>query len=336
MEAPVRILYVAKHGEHDNQDEMAIAHALGVLGHEVVRVHEMRRHRRHNAGVFDELPPSAPLSSYDFCLFHKWETVSEIQEVAAVMPCAFWYFDLISNDDDPTLRERMARRRRWFDDVIPHCVTAFLTDGDWVNRWNGRRVREDHRVGGEFRPGDGKMIHWLMQGADERNVGYGVPRFTSTPEILFTGTRYHGTKRAEHIDRLQTRYGSRFGVVGENQRQSPRRHGRELADLFASCKVVVAPDGPCTDRYWSNRVYLTAGFGGYLIHPLCKGLEPHYNTAELRQYRDRDELERMIDYALECSSEIPTMRMFGLHATQQRNLYRHRCEVLVNTMRGLI
>lgn len=318
----MRILYVAKHNSGDNDDEGSIAHALEVLGHEVVRVHEMRRHRPRNGDIAAEIPPGR----YDFCLFHKWEVVSEIAVVARMMPCCFWYFDLISNTDDPTLSDRMARRRKWFEDVMPHCRTAFLTDGDWVDRRNsewGPRAR-------------GQTIYWLMQGADERYVGHGVPRFPDTPDILFTGTRYHGTRRAEHIDRLQARYGGRFGVVGENQRQSPRRHGRELADLFASCKVVVAPDGPCTDRYWSNRIYLTAGFGGYLIHPLCKGLEPHYNTAELRQYRDRDELDRMIDYAIECPSEIPTMRMFGLHATQQRNLYRHRCEVLVDTMKSLL
>lgn len=327
----MRILFVAKHGDHDNQDELAITHALTKLGHEVIEVQELRRHRPFQEDIISAVKrASGGSSEFDFCLFLKWEVVSEIAVVARMMPCCFWYFDLISNTDDPTLSDRMAWRRRWFNDVIPHCVTAFLTDGDWVEEVNGDSA-------GWGRP----KVHWLMQGADERYVGmgesiYGKHPEVSYPDILFTGTRYHGAKRADHITRLERRYGSRFGVIGENQRQSPRRHGRELADLFASCKVVVAPDGPCTDRYWSNRVYLTAGFGGYLIHPLCKGLEPHYNTAELRQYRDRDELERMIDYALECPSEIPTMRMFGLNATVQRNLYRHRCEWLADVMRGLL
>ena len=329
----MRILYVAKFGNHDNCDEEAIAYALEQLGHTVERVHESRRYR-------EGLPIGAYLYGaqgvYDFCLFHKHEVVSEVAAIAEVIPCAFWYFDLLSNDDDPTLAARMQQRRRWFRDVIQHCVTAFVTDGDWVDHWNNGDPRErvSFQNEGQNRYSDVK-IHWLMQGADERFVGLGEPRFKPAPDILFTGTRHHGRKREEHVAELERRYGNRFGVVGET-RQTPRKHGRELADLFASTKVVVAPDGPCTDRYWSNRVYLTAGLGGYILHPELKGLQPHYNTAEVRQYRSREELYRMIDYALECPGEIPSMRMFGHHATVQRNLYRHRCQDLIRVMEGVL
>lgn len=345
----MRILYVAKHASGDNDDEGAIAHALEVLGHSVVKVQESRRQRIDgHQGILRVIQRESMGKPIDFCLFHKWEVVSEIAEVSRHWPCVFWYFDLIANDDDPTLALRMQQRRRWFYDVIPHCTTAFLTDGDWVDRWNSGDPRQRVVFASDDNPTAPRVtefvdrpLHWLMQGADERYVGMGESIYdkypqADYPDILFTGTRFHGAKRADHIARLERRYGSRFGVIGENQRRSPRRHGRALADLFATCKVVVAPDGPTTDRYWSNRIYLTAGLGGYLIHPYCAGLEPHYNTAEVRQYRNRDELERMIDYALSCPAEIPTMRMSGLHATKQRNLYRHRVEVLTETVRKLL
>jgi hypothetical protein len=320
----MRILYVAKHNSGDNDDEGAIAHALGKLGHEVIPVHEMRRRREGNAEI-----SRWAKGTYDFCLFHKWETVSELAEVAQKTPCAFWYFDMIANDDDPTLAVRMQTRRRWFNDVMPHCVTAFLTDGDWVDYHNGYCAPS-------------RKVHWLMQGTDERYVGLGVPQpGWDFPEILFTGTRHHGRKREEHIAELEARYGHRFGVIGEVARTghiSRRVHGRELADLFASVKVVVAPDGPCTDRYWSNRVYLTCGLGGFLIHPRCKGLWDHYHPEEIVTYTDRDHLHDLIRRSLDPANEESRQgwRKAGLRATIHRNLYRHRCQELVAKMKELL
>lgn len=324
----MRILYVAKHNSGDNDDEGAIAHALEVLGHEVGKVHELPKHR--TGRDLSELI-EAQMCLYDFCLFHKWEDIAELRSVARSIPCAFWYFDLISNDDDPTLKVRMANRRRWFGEVMKHCVTAFCTDGDWVDQWNNSPAGLTMVV---------PKIHWLMQGADERYVGPGTSVYdkhpeADLPEILFTGTRHHGAKRESFIREMEQVYGSRFGTVGET-RQNPRRHGRQLADLFASVKVVVAPDGPCTDRYWSNRVYLTLGLGGLLLHPDCRGLQQHYRPADLLYYGDRQHLHELLDRLREDPKNEGGMRERGLRATVQSNLYRHRCEELVRIMEGYV
>src|SRR5688572_11058734 len=104
----MRILYVCKINSGDNDDEGSIAHALRVLGHEVVCVHERRRHRPTNVGN--------TLASVraDFCLFHKWETVSEIELVSRNMPVVFWYFDMVRPvDNDPTLQARSLSRIKW-------------------------------------------------------------------------------------------------------------------------------------------------------------------------------------------------------------------------------
>ena len=334
----MRILYVAKHDSGDNDDEGAIAHALDVLGHRVVKVHELRRHRPHQGDIIQEIRKAngGTAEGFDFCLFHKWEVISEVADVSRLMPCAFWYFDLISNADDHGLAERMERRRRWFDDVIPYCKTAFLTDGDWVAKWN-------NGLGVDPAAARGPGLYWLMQGMDERHVerrpGRDNPKYPDTPEIIFTGTRYHGAKRAEHIAQLQAHYRERFAVIGESPRISPRRHGRDLADLFASTKVVVAPDGPCTDRYWSNRVYLTSGLGGCLVHPYCAGLVDlgHYTPdLELTTYRNRLACVDRIDALLANQGFREGMVDRALYATVDRNLYRHRCGQLVATMRGLL
>lgn len=306
MENYVKILFVARHGCGDNQDEEAIAHALRQLGHEVFCVHEMRRHRNGASLLVDA----------DFCLCLKWPTVSELAEVAKRMPCAYWHFDMIrSQVDDPTLRARSESRIRWCRDVNPHVVLGFHTDGDFV--------AEDET---------GKL-RWLMQGADERTLGYGaeVPEWPKDVDIIFTGMKHHGRDRANHIDHLQQRWGDRFAVVGDG---GPKRrlHGRELADLFASVKIVVAPDGPNTDRYWSNRAYLTLGLGGFLLHPHCEWLRLHYVHSELHCYHDRDQLDNLIENYLDNPDEREALRRRGHEATKRKNLYRHRCAQLVKMM----
>lgn len=309
----MKILYVARHDPQDNQDELAIGHALEQLGHEVTRVHELRRHRTE---------PLKDTGRFDFCLFHKWATVSEIAELRC--PAAFWYFDMIRPiDGDATLSARSDSRVNWMRDVLalPNVVAGFCTDGDWV-------ADDPHRSG---------KLRWLMQGADERYVGFGTadPNY-SGPEILFTGMINHGARRASHVAHLRARYGDRFGVLGDGGPKY-RRHGRALADIFASTSVVVAPDGPNTDRYWSNRAYLSLGLGAYLLHPRCEGLLSHYRPEELTYYDTWAHLDKLIDYALGLPSEFRKMTAKrGLDRTMESNLYRHRCVDLVRQVQWLI
>lgn len=312
----MKILYVAKHNSGDNDDEGGIVYALRQLGHEVLTLQE-------KAG--SAAPQWAVSHKVDACLFHKWETMPHIRALSAVAPCFFWYFDLVANQDDPTLAARMTQRRRWFKDVAPYCRAGFVTDGDWVEQWNEAPGRT------------GCRLHWLTQGMDERVAGPGDPDQCNleVPEVIFTGMIHHGRRRAEHVKHLQDRYGRRFGVFGDGGPRF-RLHGRKLADLFAKAKIVVAPDGPCTDRYWSNRVYLTTGLGGFLLHPRCKRLACQYGADELAVYSDREELTRLIDRYLDNHTSRENLRAKGYEATMTRHTYRHRCGVLVKVMEAAL
>jgi hypothetical protein len=309
----MRILYVAKHGTQDNQDEQAIAHALRVLGHEVICVQELRRHRPLGYNLNSERA--------DFCLFHKWGTVSEIEMVSRNMPVCFWYFDMIRPvDNDPTLEARSLHRI----DVLPHCLLGFHTDGDWVKSPGFYTNSNTYK----------SRLRWLMQGADERTLGLGEPIYNDVAPILFTGMVHHGQKRANQISYLKDRYGDNFQIIGGGGAPG-RMHGRELANLFASTKIVIAPCGPVTDSYWSNRVYLTLGLGGFLLHPYSFGLVQQYGGLELTYYFSQEELDNQIDFYLNPENEHlrEDLRHLGLHATRERNLYRHRCEELIRQVK---
>lgn len=300
----MNIVYVAKHNSGDNDDEGAIAHALGQLGHTVVLIQEKEGHKALDYKGWA-----------DFLLFHKWRDYKTLSVLAKHgVACAFWYFDLVDSND-ALLGNRSADRINWMGSVIPHCVAGFCTDGDWV-----------------LRDKTGKLFH-LMQGVDERTAGYGVP-YTETvvvPPIIFTGSIRHGLVRENHIKRLSSVFGKDFGVVGNGGPQD-RLHKKDLADLFASTKIVIAPDGPSTDNYWSNRVYLTLGHGGFLLHPFCARLADHYNPDELVMYHTRAELEGLIRLYLENPVKRMTIRENGLNKTMTHHTYRHRCVDLLKIM----
>jgi Glycosyl transferases group 1 len=305
----MRILFVAKHMSGDNDDEGAVAHALRELGHEVDCVQEQRWKRQGDPIERREA---------DFCLFFKWPTVSELIETSKRMPCFFWYFDMVEPvDGDHTLHARSLTRIQWMLDVMPHVKLGFCTDGDWVAKMGGN-------------------LRWLMQGFDERQKHLlEHSKVSAAPQVMFAGMVNHGQKRLQHIASLQEKYQDNFVIFG-NRGPRGRIHGRTLAQAFAATKVVVAPDGPSTDRYWSNRVYLTTGLGGFLVHPYCAGLAEQYPEHILPMYEDRAMCEGMIDAYLKDNFRREAVRRLQHEYTIAKHLYRHRVEEMLKQIKEVL
>lgn len=301
----MKIAYVARHGDHGNNDEQAIAHALTQLGHEVLPVHEA-----------DALAAPSLIPDADFLLFHKWTGAS----AKTRMPKVFWFFDQVAEQEDARgtkLEVWTAQRRAWMARTMEHVLVGFCTDGDWVAQ---------DRTG---------KLAWLTQGFDERWAGKGRKEGPA-PEIAFFGTATrNGVRRRRCLEFLRERYGDRLWVLNK-EAQAPI-HGQALADLCVSAKVIVAPDGPCTDRYWSNRVYLVTGLGGCLVHPVLDGLDDEYPDDELAVYHDYEGHEGSLSSWVDRLLENPYLnfdtRLAGHNATMQRHTYRHRCEALVEEVR---
>lgn len=302
----MKILYIARHDGHDNDDEGAIAFALRQLGHQVLCAHERR------GQTFGEM---LLRPSFDFMLCHKLEDLDRVKlcQVAKI-PVVPWYFDLVRSID-PLIIARSKTRMEWAEEIEKYSLLNFYTDGDWVLEKPEKRRH-------------------LMQGADERVVGDAQPTVENFPPLLFMGMSNHGQKRLDHITELQAEYGEKFRVMGGGARS--RKHGRELAGIIASTKIVIAPDGPSTDNYWSNRVYQVLGFGGFLLHPWCKKLTEQYSgRLDLCYYRSREELRyTLIPHYLDNPRARDEISITGLETTLHHNLYRHRCETLVEIVRN--
>ena len=292
----MRIIYVANHGSKGNDEEGAIHHALTELGHEVLRLRESRGRR-------------ALRLQGDMLLFHKWHDIGRLKVFGERgLIRVFWWFDLVDFPEDPTIAGRCQARRIWMNSILPYIELGFCTDGDWVARDRS-----------------GKLVH-LVQGADSRYMGLTLvdrPKEPSRP-ILFTGIRHGGERRQSFVDDMIATYGDRFNHVSRGV------HGQELAELIARSLIVVAPDGPVTDRYWSNRVFLTLGYRGFLLHPWSEGLSQHYRDgSEIVYYRSRDELHQAIRYYLDRPEECRAIARRGFARTVRDHTYQHRCAELM-------
>lgn len=290
----MRIGYVGKFDQPNADDEGAITFALQALGHHVERVPERKGHTAKNFAV-------------DFYLCHHWQDYAAMAQLRR--PKVAWTFDLITYPD-PMLARRNQERVVWMRRLADVADLIFSTDGDWV--------AQDET---------GKFV-WLPQGADERVVGRGIPHGDPVP-LLFTGIgRGGGRERVEFILDMQERYGEGFRHIQKGV------YGRDLAHLIASTGIVLAPSGPVTDRYWSNRVYNVLGFGGFLLHPFSEGLAKQYKDgAEIMFYRHRVHLHDLIREYRDDRAGRQRIALAGLETTKQRHLYRHRCERLVEVVK---
>lgn len=310
----MRIAYVAKHGSGGADDEGAILHALRQLGHHVTLSSE------------DGASKFGLQGGHDLLLFHKWDDVGRIDEFDGRK--VFWYFDLVDWPQDPSLYLRCKSRRAWMERVIPHVDLGFCTDGDWVDRVNDQTRSEFSHL---RLPKEQEPLVWLPQGADERVVGRGDASKArcGSCDILFTGMRRNcGAQRWSFCQEMEKVWGNRFKWIERGL------YGRELADQIAASKVIVAPDSPVTDRYWSNRIYVSLGFGAFLLHPWTQGLDGVYDFAECRIYRDRDQLHKELGWMLSLSGgESEPWRECSVLAIKEKDLYRHRCEELIRVVK---
>lgn len=300
----MKILFIARHGSGDNDPEGAVAHALTELGHDVTCVHEGR-------------VPYAAGGGCDFALFFKWADLTTMRSLNC--PRVFWYFDLVEGDD-PALRVRYDRRRTWMEQVTPLCLVGFCTDGDWVAK------------------NPEKLVH-LPQGADGRVAGPGNRTLNKhgPADVLFFGGAlwgngsYCGPKRAEWGRWAFNTFRERLRIVGDCD-PSQRVVRRDLANLIADSKIVLCPDTPASDRYWSNRVFLSCGFQGFVVHPECALLRQYYDFGEeLVTYRSRDELKDVVEHYLDPARDGERLRIAraGYERTAEEHLYKHRCAELV-------
>ena len=303
----MRILYIAKHHNGGNDDEGSVAYWLEDLGHSVFCLHEDEASR---LAANNELVGN--FVGYDFLLFHKWKDFTALKSLAGRLPHVFWYWDLVDFPSDTSLSRRCKSRRNWMANAIPNSELGFCTDGDWVSQDTSGK------------------LHWLMQGANPRDILSTTAGIKKDHPLLFTGgvLRY-GEGRYSFVDEMVKRYGLKLRIQYDGMFRG------NLHQLIAQSDIVLAPDAPVSGRYWSNRVYLSIGFKAFMLHPWTGGIAQHYeDRKEIVYYRSRAECHELIDYYLAHPRERDKIAQAGFERTMREHTYRHRLEELLHVVKA--
>lgn len=290
----MRIIYIARHGQTNSNDDEG---AIAFALRKLGHDVECVHESRYDL-------ITRPLRC-DLVLFHHWQSFYLLKGVDCKK--VFWNFDLVEWPD-PTLEARNVARRTWMHEVIKVVDLGFCTDGDFAAKHSDRLV-------------------WLPQGFDERQKV--VVSEKKGPSILFTGIGTGGgTQRESFVAEMQDRYGSEFLHYIKGL------HGDKLARAIAEAKIVVAPDSPVTNRYWSNRVYNVLGMGGFLLHPYARGLEEQFSNTKLVMYKDRSNLHAKISAYMREPVMCDHFAEVGHKRTLEAHTYLRRCEVLMATVKA--
>jgi hypothetical protein len=355
---PLNILYVAKHEAGGNEDERAVSTALRLLGHKVYTLHEWEGHRVQS--VVKSLGDQG--ITLDFMLFHKWGgdvALFTLDALEGVVPRVFWYWDLVDWPGDSSLRRRNRERIAWMMRTVPRVDAGFLSDGDWLNtiREKGHPLNQHSdnlcmlRQGANLLPsshGGNNVMEapatpsqgdMLTSSATSHSPPSSPISITTiggaihgVSSILMTGIRAGGGRgRVNFVDEMSHTYGSKFKHI------SSGTYGGALGREIRSHPIVVAPDSPCTDAYWSNRVYVTLGHRGFLLHPYCKELAKEYeDRQDLVYYHSRSHLHALIAEYLPNDEATSSIRegisTNGYLRTVREHTYLHRCERMIDEL----
>lgn len=204
-----------------------------------------------------------------------------------------WYFDKIYTE----------QRINYIENVLKYTDYLFLTDETWALA------------------NPNPKIHILRQGAGLTTKG---KQLETTAKIAFTGSLYNG--RFDWASKLSWKYGNDFQIFTNT-------FNDDLNNLCASVPIFVAPPEPSDNHYWSSRVYLTLGAGGFLIHPRCSELEKEYEDGkEIVFYDNLDNLFQKIDFYLAYPEQREKIRLAGWEKTKNNFTYKHRICSLVCTL----
>lgn len=142
--------------------------------------------------------------------------------------------------------------------------------------------------------------------------------------------------RAKLVKWLKNTYGDRLGKYGHPERTI---RGKELNQLYASCKVVIG-DSLCKDfidsYYFSDRCFEVTGRGGFLISPYIPGMTDHFidrKEAVFYAFDNFVQLKNLIDYYIAHDDEREIIRLAGHKRTKLFNTYTNRMQQMLTVLK---
>lgn len=307
------ILYYADF-QHFGYCENWIADALDRNGHHCLRI--QRR------SVYREEPLIAIANQYsaDYLLISKSPDVQAVSlrriRNHTQMKIIMWTFDWMQHPEN----------WKWFEPMAKESDVVFCTDGsdaDGFYQKNGIPRVELHQ-------GCVPGLHDLPYGATAGHpLSFGLSVYGV--DLAFIGSGY-SQRRIQLFSEL-ARYPG-FQKWGE---PGPQLWGREFSAAAHLSKIVIG-DNFVNDvpGYWSDRVYLTLGCGGFFLTAYVPGLEKEFeNHRHLVWWTDFKDLHKQIEYYLPRENERRAIALEGFRRVHIEHTYDRRIQVMSDHLNKL-
>ena len=128
--------------------------------------------------------------------------------------------------------------------LLPFVDYMFLTDGTWSRRFENEKIFVLHPAASEK----------LKKGKFKKELEC---------DVAVMGSLYGD--RVKQFEFLKSKFGDGFKFFDD-------KFGKDFSNVCKSAKVVIVPQYPFDDFYWSDRIYNILASGGICIHPRAYGI----------------------------------------------------------------
>lgn len=324
----MKIVFLGNFGV-DYSSETHHKKSLESLGHEVLAMQETQ------ASSDLVLEEAMNADMFVWVHTHGWQTpghftMSQVLQFLkkANVPTVTYHLDLWLG---------LQRQSDLDKDPVYHSIEHFFTCDKQMADW----FNENTEVKG----------HYLPAGVFEPDMALDLEA-EKTHDVIFVGSKgYHPEwpYRPQLIEWLKETYGDRFEHYGGDGLGVVR--GAELTKLYNSTKVVVGDSlniGFDYPYYWSDRLYETAGRGGFQIFPQITGIQDEYSTYDFKtddgmfwdkapapielvtyEYGNFNMLKERIDRFLENDKYRDEIRTNAFERTKRDHTYGKRWEHII-------
>jgi len=274
------------------------ADALERVGHAVHRIHE------YGAASVSDVLQQIERFQADCLLFFKGRIGVNPSDAEAVLrpdpsrlvdllrrspvPAYLWYYDRVHHyDAEPS-------RLDWMRQVAPLCRVAFITDAGLAStNWADWYV--------------------LRQGVSLPTVAnVDVPE-SERADLAFVGSVYGA--RWDELQAVQREL--RVNIISNV-------FGRELSRVIRGHRIIIGPGYPSAPGYWSDRIYVVLGHGGFFLAPEVEGMSEEGFEPGVHYARLGDDPVRDIRRWLDRREDRARIARQGQELVLGRFTYEHR------------
>jgi len=216
---------------------------------------------------------------------------------------------------------------------------SILYTNDWIflNKTREQNYREkikyvDYMISTDtvdYTKNFGIKKHWYIPMACLPSFGFNP---SPQKDLIFTGYIGYSQDRKIFIEEIKKSFDLIIYGVGNKQ----PIYNKELEKTLQNYKIALGHNCVNSPGYWSSRLYITIGFGGFFITPYTKLLEREFKNKEhLVWYKNLKEGKKLIKYYLEHNEEREKIRRQGYEYCQKNHNWNVRAKEFIKVFKEI-